>query len=149
MPALKRKPAPAAAPKDAVKKALKTAAEENLTKTITRAKEEPRVLKQGKPLDHSVKTEPVKEDKPQTSLATYAPEERVGMSKGATLNMGDYESLRIDAWLSTAVLPEETVQEAFSRIADILDEVIQEAIPSDEEPPSPPPSTPNKRTRGK
>lgn len=50
---------------------------------------------------------------------------KLGMSKGATINMGDYESLRVDAWLSDEVQDDETVEQAFERIEEILDTVLE------------------------
>lgn len=50
---------------------------------------------------------------------------KVGLSKGATINIGNYESLRVDAWLTDEVQEGETLEEAFSRIESILDEVLE------------------------
>ena len=50
---------------------------------------------------------------------------KLGMSKGATINMGDYESLRVDAWLSDTLQDGETCEQAFERIEEILDSVLE------------------------
>lgn len=58
---------------------------------------------------------------------------RVGMSKGVTLNMENYESMRIDCWISDVVGEKETKKEAFDRIGKLLDEVLEEAANSVEQ----------------
>ena len=50
---------------------------------------------------------------------------QVGMSKGATINMGNYESLRVDAWLTDEAQEDETVEQAFERVENILDSVLE------------------------
>lgn len=47
----------------------------------------------------------------------------VGLSKGATINLGDYESARIDCWIST-VVPDSEVSEAISDISQEIDEIL-------------------------
>ena len=56
----------------------------------------PTTVKAGTPLDHVAKHTPLSGVK-------------FGMSKGVTKNMGDYESLRVDAWLTDEVQPGETI----------------------------------------
>lgn len=47
----------------------------------------------------------------------------IGLSKGVTLNMGNYQSARIDAFLIKNVPNnEEAIEEGFNKIADVLDE---------------------------
>ena len=76
---------------------------------------EPFEKKQGKPLDMTQKTQP-------NSRAI------VGMSKGITKNMGDYESLRVDVWLSDEVQEKETPEEAVKRIESFIDKALETAI---------------------
>ena len=45
----------------------------------------------------------------------------VGVSKGVTLNMGDYESMRIDVWLSDFVKDGESIESAEQRVASMVD----------------------------
>lgn len=52
----------------------------------------------------------------------------VGLSKGVTLNMENYESMRVDAWLSDSVADDETEMQAFNRISNILTEVLEKTI---------------------
>ena len=52
----------------------------------------------------------------------------VGVSKGATVNMGDYESLRIDIWLSDYVQENETPQQAFGRVSAIVTELFTKEL---------------------
>lgn len=73
------------------------------------------VIKEGVPVDHSSKHEP------------HAPV-KFGMSKGCTINVGNYESLRIDVWLTDEVAEGESVKEAYSRVESILDEVLEESV---------------------
>ena len=80
---------------------------------ITRNKE---VEKPGIPLDHSVK-----HGVPMQSRS-------VGISKGITRNMGDFESLRVDVWLTDFVQEGETQEEALSRIEQIVDEALEESV---------------------
>lgn len=52
----------------------------------------------------------------------------VGVSKGATVNMGDYESLRIDIWLSDYIQEDETPQQAFGRVSAIVTQLFTEEL---------------------
>ena len=42
--------------------------------------------------------------------------------------MENYESLRVDCWLSDTVREDETVKEAFARVEAIIDEVLEESV---------------------
>ena len=92
---------------------LKKAAEQNASASVGQ-----KAVKKGAPLDHALKHRPG--DGQRT----------VGMSKGVTLNMGDYQSLRVDCWLSDAAKPGESVEDAFQRVGAMVDEqlVVQVAI---------------------
>lgn len=92
--------------------ALKHAAKSNVT-----IKRNDEVVKEGTPLDHSAKH----------GIPNVSPRV-VGMNKGITRNMGDYESLRVDVWLSDEIQDGETAQDAFNRVEEIVDEVLEEAV---------------------
>lgn len=73
------------------------------------------VLKEGKPNDHSRKH--LNGDTPT-----------VGVSIGVTLNMQDYNSLRVDTWLTDKVQENETVEQAYSRITNIVDKTLNSIV---------------------
>lgn len=73
------------------------------------------VLKQGIPNDHSRKH--LDGDTPT-----------VGLSIGITKNMDNYESLRADVWLTDTKGEDETYEEAYSRVAQIISGVLQEIV---------------------
>ena len=79
-------------------------------------------IKKGNPLDHEVKQKFAK-NKDSSFVG-----QTVGMSKGITKNMDNYESLRVDCWLSDIVHEDETVKEAFVRVEAIIDEVLEESV---------------------
>ena len=95
-------------------KSLKHKAEDNMTvkKKIGKQKEE--VIKAGNPLDHSEK------HKPMGNQLSNSNSPMVGMSKGVTKNMDNYESLRVDCWLSDVVQEKETIEDAYNRISVII-----------------------------
>lgn len=90
-------------------------AQKNTTITKKVGREEPEIIKKGNPLDHSLKHESYEGTK-------------FGMSKGVTKNMDNYESLRVDVWLTSEVLPGESIQEAYARVEEIIDEVLEESV---------------------
>lgn len=96
------------------KKRLAKKAEENTTitkKTVDGTEN----IKRGVPLDHSNKHDP------KSSMI-------IGMSKGVTKNMDNYESLRVDVWLSDSVQEGETQKEALERIESFVDTALEEAV---------------------
>lgn len=97
-----------------LKKSLSEQAEENATVTKGTSKDQ-RVLKDGKPSEHSRK-----------HLDGDVPV--VGVNIGTTLNMGDYESLRVDVWLTDSVAPTETVEQAYARVVKTVDKTLQEIV---------------------
>lgn len=97
-----------------LKKSLSQQAEENSTVTRGTSKNQ-RVLKEGVPNDHSRK-----------HLNDEFP--TVGVSIGTTLNMGDYESLRVDVWLSDKVSDTETLEQAYARVVQAVDSTLQEIV---------------------
>lgn len=96
------------------KKDLAKKAEENTT-IQKKTSGEVETLKSGTPLDHSNKH-------------FSSPLPVVGMSKGVTKNMDNYESLRVDVWLSDTVQPEETPEQAVTRIEAFIDKALESAI---------------------
>lgn len=96
-------------------KKMKQEAKKNATVSRKVGRDEVTVIKAGTPLDHSTKHDP------------YATT-KFGMSKGITKNMGDFESLRVDVWLTSEVFEGESIKEAYSRVEEIIDEVLEEAV---------------------
>lgn len=96
------------------KKGLAKKVEENtsISKKTTNGVEP---IKNGTPLDHAMKHDP----KSNTI---------VGMSKGVTKNMDNYESLRVDVWLSDVVHEDETQKDAIQRIESFIDTALEQAI---------------------
>ena len=67
--------------------------------------------KEGLPLDHALKQDPKNLEK-----------DKIGLSKGVTVNLGDYQSMRVDCWLTTSLIEGETEQQALNRISTIIDD---------------------------
>ena len=97
-----------------LKKSLSKQAEDNTSVTKGTSKNQT-VLKEGVPNDHSRK-----------HINSEVPV--VGVSIGTTLNMGDYESLRVDVWLTDNVQENETVQQAYERVVSVVDETLQGVV---------------------
>lgn len=98
----------------ALKKKLSQTAKENTTVTKGTSKEQ-EVLKEGVPNDHARK-----------HLTTETP--TVGVSIGTTLNMGDFQSLRVDVWLTDNVQKNESVQKAYERVVATVDKTLQDIV---------------------
>ena len=96
------------------KKSLKEIASDNTQVTKGTCKNQ-EVLKEGTPNDHSIK-----------HLSTKI----VGASIGITKNMENYESLRVDCWLTDTVKENETVEQAYERILGIIDKTMQDTVNS-------------------
>lgn len=96
------------------KKSLAKKAEENTT-IVKKSSGEVETLKAGTPLDHANKHDP------KSGMI-------VGMSKGVTKNMDNYESLRVDVWVSDSVNKGETHDEALNRIESAIDNALEQAI---------------------
>ena len=88
---------------------------ENNTTIQKKSGGEVETIKNGTPLDHSSKHDP------KSGLI-------VGMSKGVTKNMDNYESLRVDVWLSDSVHQNETAEQALTRIESFIDKAIETAV---------------------
>ena len=101
---------------------LQAQARENTTITRGSKRDGVSTIKAGKPLDHEVKQSTAKTKNDLYVGQTF------GISKGVTKNMDNYESLRVDCWLSDVVREGETVQEAFARVESIIDEVLEESV---------------------
>ena len=97
----------------ALKKKLSHTAKENATVSKGTSKEQITV-KAGVPNDHSKKH------------LSEAPV--VGASIGTTLNMGDYQSLRVDVWLTDNVQNEESVEQAYGRVVSVLNKTLQDIV---------------------
>lgn len=95
-------------------KKLLMKAKENTT-VVSKVSGEETVLKEGTPLDHHPKQ--------MTNKV-------VGVNIGITKNMGDYESLRVDVWLTDEVQEKETVEKAYARIVRTVDTVLQNTVQS-------------------
>ena len=93
-------------------KSLKEQADKNTTVVQKKAKEPEKVVKQGTNKDHAPKHN-MDQGQPDHNPQT------VGISFGITKNMGDYESLRVDCWLTDTVQEGETHQEELVRLGDI------------------------------
>lgn len=96
-----------------LKKSLEVTAKENTSATI-KNKDGQNTLKQGVPNDHSVK------HLGDTPI--------VGISIGTTINMDNYESLRVDCWLTDKVHTEETTEQAYDRIIKIAQDTLQSVV---------------------
>lgn len=92
---------------------LKKKAKDNTTVTKKSSGVEETIQK-GTPLDHTLKHDP----KVRT----------IGMSKGVTKNMDNYESLRVDVWLSDEIRENETPEEAITRIESFIDKALEDAV---------------------
>lgn len=99
----------------ALKRKLTEKAEENTSVTRGTSKDQ-KALKTGTPNDHHRKQE--------------ALGKTVGVSVGVTKNMDNYESLRVDCWLSDTVKEGETEVQAFERVLGVVDEVLQNTVNS-------------------
>lgn len=93
----------------------KEEARNNTTISKKTGRNAPVVVKQGTPLDHAIKHDSYEGTK-------------FGMSKGITKNMDNYESLRVDVWLTSEVHEGESIHEAYARVEQVIDEVLEEAV---------------------
>ncbi len=97
-------------PKDLIKKAIKG----NAYVTKGNSKEQ-KIIKEGNPVSVSEKINP-------HSSAV------IGLNKGITKNMDNFESLRIDVWFSTQLAKGVEPKDGYSEISDIIDEVLEEMV---------------------
>lgn len=110
------------ATKVAPENSLKKKAEENTTVTKGTSKNQ-KTMKQGNPSDHHRK---------QNNTGADVDTDRtvVGINVGITKNMDNYESLRVDCWLTDTVKEGETVEQAYNRILGIVDNQLQNTVNS-------------------
>lgn len=99
----------------ALKKSLSKVAEENATVTKGTSREQT-VIKEGVPADL------------HTKQKTLRP--TVGVSIGSTVNMGDYQSLRADVWLTDEVAENETTEQAYARVTKIVHDTLEQIVDS-------------------
>lgn len=96
-----------------LKKTLSKVAEKNTTVTLGTSKEQ-KVLKEGVPRDlHTIQ-------RPLTPT--------VGVSVGSTLNMGAYQSLRADVWLTDIVEENETFEQAYARVFKVAHDTLEQIV---------------------
>lgn len=98
-----------------LKKSLSERAKDNTTVTKGTSKNQ-EVLKEGVPNDHSRKHL-------ENVVAPI-----VGCNIGTTLNMGDYESLRVDVWLTDTVQENESIEQAYARVVQVIDKTLQDVV---------------------
>lgn len=104
----------AALKSSSLKSSLKARARDNAIVTQGTRKEST-TLKQGTPNEHSRK-----------HLDGEVPV--VGVSVGITKNMENYESLRVDVWLTDKVAEGEDVISAYARVTKVCSEVLTEIV---------------------
>lgn len=101
---------------NSLKKGLKAQAHNNAM-VSQKSGGESTVLKKGVPSEHSRK-----------HLDGEVPV--VGLSIGSTINMDNYQSLRVDVWLTDKVQEGENVEEAYARVAQIVSDTLLEIVNS-------------------
>lgn len=72
----------------------------------------------------------LKEGIPNDRKRTTSASPVVGVSIGSTINMGDFQSLRVDVWLSDEVRSNETVENAYARVTKTVNETLHEIVDS-------------------
>lgn len=98
------------------KKSLKQIAKENTQVTVG-TKQSQKVVKKA-------------ETPPDKSRTVHSEKGVVGASLGVTKNMDNYESLRVDCWLTDTVREGETEDKAFNRVFGVLNDVLEEVVGS-------------------
>lgn len=101
-------------------KLLKKKVKENTTITLNKSGEKSD-LKRGNNIEHFNK---------HNALPIAPKNDVIGFSKGVTLNMGDYQSLRVDAWITSEVNEGETVQQAYERLEKLVEEQLEISVNS-------------------
>ncbi len=105
-----RKKIPVRKSKDLLKKEI----EKNIHITRGNSKER-KVLKESNPVSISKKINP------------HSPV-IIGLNKGVTKNMDNFESLRIDVWFSTPLAEGVDPKDGYSEISDIIDDILEEMV---------------------
>lgn len=93
-----------------IKKLIKKA--EKNSNVMEGTKSNQKVVKKGVPLDHTSKHSPTTSDRKAGT---------VGVSFGVTLNMENYESARIDCWLTDTIGEKETQEQAVDRVFKVVE----------------------------
>jgi hypothetical protein len=103
---------------------------DNTTVSRKIGREEYKTVKAGVPLDPFPKRGIIpsvsRSDKPTTEKNSAG--KTVGLSVGFTRNMGDFESLRLDAWMQDTVQTGETEQQAYDRVYRVLEKALDRAF---------------------
>jgi hypothetical protein len=107
------------------KELLKQKVQKNTTITKKSSEEGEVSVKQGTPLDHRLKHHSQQKSAGEVKKALSDPVTNselpiVGVSLGVTRNMDNYESLRIDCWVTDCVKPGETKEQALDRLSDLV-----------------------------
>ena len=96
-----------------LKKSLSETAKENVSVTKGTSREQ-EVVKEGLPRDlHTIQ-------KPMCKT--------VGISIGSTINMGDFQSLRADVWLTDEVKENETFEQAYARVFKVAHDTLEQVV---------------------
>lgn len=98
------------------KQTVKTVAQNNTSVTRKYSDGTEEVLKNGSLADPSIK-----HSLPNSGGV-------VGMAKGVTKNMGDFESLRVDVWFSVPCPEPSEAKELFEEVESIVDEVLESTV---------------------
>lgn len=99
---------------------LKKKASDSVEAIFKNVDKEEKVIEKGTHVSNLDKTTPHTDS--QVGIVTP---KTIGISKGVTLNMGDFQSLRVDVWLSDSVEDDERIEDAFKRVNDVLDEQLK------------------------
>ena len=97
---------------------LKKKAESNTSVVKRNSDKSEDVLKNGVRVDN----------KQKMGNPTMQNETVIGLSVGSTLNMDNYESLRVDCWISDTVKEGETVEQAYNRLREVLSAQFVETV---------------------
>lgn len=98
------------------KKTLQEQAIENTTITKGTSANQ-KVVKEGVPLDRA----------PKYNMNKTTPR-TVGINIGITKNMGDFESLRVDCWITDEILEGETQSQALARLGAIASSELERQV---------------------
>lgn len=102
----------------ALKKAGLSAKAKANTSVVKRSSQEMETLKSG-----------VYADSKQKIGGSPVPSGRtVGVAVGTTLNMDNYESLRVDVWISDEVQDGETIEAAYDRLRGVISNQLVETV---------------------
>lgn len=89
------------------------------------------VKKNGKDIDGNPVDITVKDGIPVEHTEKHFSQPCMGMNKGVTVNMGDYQSLRVDVWLSlplSANPDRKEISQTHEKLASYIDRILDEEI---------------------